>query len=55
MDYGRPGVFNPNYPTMMSDVVSPAFDDVTGKNKSPQQALDDAQKKAEQEIAKNKR
>jgi len=55
MDYGRPGVFNPNYPTMMSDVVTPAFDDVTGKNKSPQQALDDAQKKAEQEIAKNKR
>ncbi len=55
MAYGRPSVYNPNFPTMMNDVVTPAFDEVTGKNKSPQQALDDAQKKAEQEIARNKR
>lgn len=55
MGYGRPGVYNPYYPTMMGDVVSPAFDDMNAHGKTPQQTLDDAQKKAEQEIARNKR
>ena len=55
MRYGRPGVFNPYYPKMMGDLVNPAFDEVTARNKAPQQVLDDAQQKAEQEIARNKR
>lgn len=54
MGYGRPGVYNPYYPTMMGDLVSPAFDDMNAHNKTPQQELDDAQKNAEQEIARNK-
>jgi multiple sugar transport system substrate-binding protein len=53
MGYGRPGVYNPLYPDMMS-LVGPATDAVLLGQKTPQQALDDAQKKAEQEIARRK-
>ena len=53
MEYGRPAVYNPLYPDMMS-VVGPAVDEVLLGRQTPQQALDAAQKKAEQEIARKK-
>jgi multiple sugar transport system substrate-binding protein len=55
MSYGRPSVYNPYYPTMMGDLITPAQDDVLVRGRSPQEALDSAQQKAEQEIAKNRR
>lgn len=54
MSYGRPGVYNPNYPSML-EVLGPATDAVLAGQKTAQQALDEAQKKAEQEIARNKK
>jgi multiple sugar transport system substrate-binding protein len=55
MDYGRAGVYNPYYPTMMGDLLGPAVDDVLVRNKTPQEALDNAQQKAKQEVDKNKK
>lgn len=54
MAYGRPAVFNPYYPKML-ELLGPARDAVLQGKMTAQQALDDAQKKAEAEIAKNKK
>lgn len=54
MSYGRAAVYNPYYPAMMSDLIPLATDDVVTGKKSPEQALADAQKKAEDEIKRNK-
>jgi ABC-type glycerol-3-phosphate transport system substrate-binding protein len=55
MGYGRPSVYNEWYPTMLSDLLTPAIDATVTGGKTPKQALDEAQQKAEQEIAKNKK
>lgn len=54
MSYGRPAVYNPFDPDMMS-VVNPAVDAVLLGRQTPQQALDDAQRKAEREIERKRR
>lgn len=51
MSYGRPGIFNPYYPNML-EVLGPAVDAVLAGSMTPQEALDDAQRRAEQEIAR---
>jgi multiple sugar transport system substrate-binding protein len=51
MDYGRPGVFNPFYPNML-EVLGPAVDAVLSGAMTPQEALGDAQRRAEEEIAR---
>jgi len=53
MAYGRPGFTHPCYPSML-EVLGPALDAVWAGTMTPQEALDEAQKKAEAEIAKNK-
>lgn len=54
MSYGRPAVFNPYYPNMLSE-LDPATNDVLAGRKTAQEALDAAQKKAEAEIARNRK
>lgn len=54
MAYGRPAFTHPYYPSML-EVLGPALDAVWAGKMTPQQALDEAQKKAEAEIAKNKK
>lgn len=49
MSYGRPGVFNPCYPSW-SEVLGPAQDAVFNGKMTAQQALDQAQQKAEEEV-----
>ena len=53
MSYGRPGAFNPEYPNML-EVLGPAMDAVLRGVQTPQEALDEAQKKAEAEIARRR-
>ncbi len=53
MSYGRPAVYNPYYPTML-DVVDAAQTAVLTGKATARQALDDAQRKAEAEVAKNR-
>lgn len=53
MAYGRPAVYNPYYPTML-DVVDAAQSAVFSGKATAQQALDEAQRKAEAEVAKNR-
>lgn len=53
MAYGKPALFNPYYPSML-EVLGPAVDAVILGQKSPQEALDEAQQQAEAEIAKNR-
>ena len=51
MAYGRPGVFN-RYYTNMLEVLGPAVDAALSGTMTAQEALDDAQRKAEEEIAR---
>jgi multiple sugar transport system substrate-binding protein len=52
MDYGRAGDFNPYYPRW-SDLLGPARDAVLDGKMTSQQALDEAQQKAEAEARRN--
>lgn len=54
MDYGQPAPFNP-YVADMFTFITPATDAVLAGKQIPEQALEDAQKKVEAEIAKNRR
>jgi len=54
MGYGRPAAFNPYYPTFL-ETLGPARDAVFSGKQQPQEAMDEAQKKVEAEIAKNKK
>ena len=55
MSYGRAGVYNPYYPTMMGDLVTPAQDAGLSGKYSPKQALTVAQNQAINEINRNRR
>ncbi|MGH2532587.1 MAG: ABC transporter substrate-binding protein [Thermomicrobiales bacterium] len=54
MDYGRAAIYNPFYPSMLSDLLNPTTLEVLGGQREPQQALDDAQSAAEQEVERGR-
>jgi multiple sugar transport system substrate-binding protein len=54
MGYGRAAVYNPYYPAMMSDLIPNATEAALSGDKTPQEALDEAQKKAEEEVSRNR-
>ncbi|MGI8550514.1 MAG: hypothetical protein ACR2PL_06915 [Dehalococcoidia bacterium] len=54
IDYGWLKAYNQYYPAW-SDVLAPAQDVVAAGKQTPKQATDDAQKKVEAEIARNKK
>ncbi len=54
MSYGRPAVYNPAYPSML-EVLGPAVDAVMLGRQTPEQALNEAQRKAEAEIRRQRR
>ena len=51
MAYSRPGIFNPFYPNML-EVLGPSVDAVLSGSMTPQEAMDDAQHRAEEEITR---
>lgn len=55
MSYGRPAIYNPYYPSMMSDLIGPATDAALSHKRTPKQALIVAQQQAITEINRNKR
>ena len=54
MSYGRPAEVHPNFPSWFNDAVAPERDAALNGEKTPQQALDDAQQKAEAQAAQNR-
>lgn len=54
MSYGRAKEYNPYYPAFTGDLVPQATEAAMSGDKTPQEALDEAQKKAEEEIARAK-
>lgn len=54
MDYGRPGVFHPDYPELL-EVLGPALDAVLTGKQTAKQALDAAQRQALETIDRNRK
>jgi multiple sugar transport system substrate-binding protein len=54
MGYGRAAVYDPYYPAMMNDLIPNATTAALSGDQTPQEALDDAQKKAEDEVNRNR-
>jgi multiple sugar transport system substrate-binding protein len=54
MGYGRAATYNPYYPAMMSDLIPNAQTAAMSGDMTPQEALDDAQAKAEEEVNRNR-
>ena len=55
MSYGRPGEYNPYYPTFIADLVPVAQDNALSGRMTPKQALIVAQQQAIVEINRNRK
>ncbi len=54
MGYGRAKTYNPYYPAFTQDLIPPATLAALTGEQTPQEALDDAQSKAEEEVNRNR-